>query len=562
MALGIKGTRLLFGGAVWWTAFGAAASCSEHHESDDDDSSGEAGAIAMAGASSARGGNSSATTGGKGSGTTGGDGSGATGATSAGGTENGAGQGNAAGGSSPGGEGSGASGGTNPGSGGTQSSNAGAGGEPDCAGAGCPVCGDKLVEGSEACDDGNLLPFDGCSPACTLEPACEGADCAGTCGDGILVSGEACDDGNTKDGDGCSSHCSVEGGYTCSPAECEQRDGHCIVRLPVVFRDFNASSSAGGHPDFEPGVNSDGAVQGLVLPELDSDGKPVLSSTASASVAAGFMHGATAFAEWYRDEPPSSGPIPGELVLWDDDQGGFVNRWGAKGERWLARSFPTYCGPADDCSDCLTPSAGTCLPCSDIANYYCLVNETSYDGNPLFFPIDTAKGILNDERLEAKVPEQYGWAGWPWEPDVAGQLGVTTPIPTATAPFPSNVHNFSFTTELKFWFRYDESKNQILTFMGDDDMWLFVNGHLAGDLGGWHVPLQASVTIAGGMVTSVASLTDTTHATKTATVADFGLENGKIYQVAVFHAERQSEGSSFKLDISGLDATPSHCVKN
>jgi fibro-slime domain-containing protein len=560
MALGIKGKRLLFGGAVWWLSLGAAASCSEHHESDDDDdSSGQAGERATGGSSSAKGGKSSGTTGGKNAGATAGNGSGATGS---GGTDSGAGQGNAAGGSSPGGEGSGASGGSNPAAGGTQSAIAGAGGAEDCPDTGCPVCGDKLVEGNEACDDGNTLPFDGCSPTCTIEPACDGASCAGTCGDGLLVSGEECDDGNTKDGDGCSADCKVEKGYSCAPDTCEKLNGQCVVRLPIVFRDFNASTSTNGHPDFEPGVNSAGVVQGLVLPELDSDGKPVLSGTASASVAGGFMHGVSAFAQWYRDNPPASKPIPSEIVLWDDGKGGFVNRWGAKGEQWAGQALTTYCGTTPDCSGCTNTALLACTACPDVPGYYCLLDQSNYDGNPLFFPIDTAPGILNDTRLKAKVPEQYGWPGWPWEYYVADQLNVTTPVATATAPFPTETHNFSFTTELKFWFRYDETKTQVLSFTGDDDVWLFVNGHLAGDLGGWHVPLDATVTIAGGTVTSVASLTATTHATKNGTVADYGLENGKIYQIAVFHAERQSEGSSFKLDISGLDATPSNCVKN
>ncbi len=34
------------------------------------------------------------------------------------------------------------------------------------------VCGDGIVEGYEQCDDGNQVPYDGCSPTCTLEPKC------------------------------------------------------------------------------------------------------------------------------------------------------------------------------------------------------------------------------------------------------------------------------------------------------------------------------------------------------------------------------------------------------
>ena len=42
------------------------------------------------------------------------------------------------------------------------------------SGAACrhTVCADMKREGSEQCDDGNVLPYDGCSPTCTLEPKC------------------------------------------------------------------------------------------------------------------------------------------------------------------------------------------------------------------------------------------------------------------------------------------------------------------------------------------------------------------------------------------------------
>ncbi len=67
----------------------------------------------------------------------------------------------------------------------------------------CPfMCGDGILEVGEDCDDGNLLPEDGCSSECRLE----------FCGDGIIQTGlnETCDDNNTADNDGCSSLCQLE----------------------------------------------------------------------------------------------------------------------------------------------------------------------------------------------------------------------------------------------------------------------------------------------------------------------------------------------------------------
>jgi len=569
MSLPSQGQRFVLGSAVWFVALAVAGtSCSESHAGDDDDddsSSGESGVHiapfggSLGGTKGTAGGSSKAgaSTGGSDAGadTTGSGGD----VTGTGGAKGGSTGGTGKGGSATGGD-------TTSGAGAPDMTNAGAGGASECTGSDCPpvaVCGNGAIEPGEGCDDSNSLPFDGCSTSCQIEPECSDGSCTGTCGDGILVGGEECDDGNTDDGDGCSTSCTVEDGYTCTTAACDKVGGECVMRVPAVFRDFNGSMVTGGHPDFQPGFTSTGAIQGLVETMLDTDGKPVLSSKAGSSAAGGFMHGQAAFAQWFRDDPPASKPISGEIVLFDNGQGGFVNRWGAKGEQWQGPPNLYYCGYGD-CSLCPTPGAGqTCVPCSDIPSYSCLVTEQAFDGNPLFFPIDSSLGILTEARSEGKVPPTYGGTGWPWESMVATDLGISTPIPTATAPFPSTKHNFSFTTEVKFWFRYDASTTQSFSFNGDDDAWLFLNGQLAGDLGGWHTPLDATVTISGETVTSTATLKDMgTPVTKSVPVADFGLENGKIYPIAVFQAEREIEGSSFKLALSGLDVSRSACVKN
>jgi len=87
-----------------------------------------------------------------------------------------------------------------------------------------PGCGDGEVnQPEEECDDGNTLPGDGCSGACTKEDysVCPptGGECMSTieCGDGVIEAAESCDDGNTEDGDGCSSDCLIKDPlYDCS----------------------------------------------------------------------------------------------------------------------------------------------------------------------------------------------------------------------------------------------------------------------------------------------------------------------------------------------------------
>jgi fibro-slime domain-containing protein len=419
-------------------------------------------------------------------------------------------------------ESSGAPSGAEAGSGGDLTGNAGNPG-------GCvSSCGNGVIECEEECDDGNHVALDGCSPQCRKEPY--------VCGDGIVL-GEACDDGNRTDGDGCSSSCTIEKGFECTSAVCDQPGGGCVLRLPVTFRDFNGSMAPGGHPDFQPGYNSSGAIQGLVSSALDMEGKPVLSP--SASVDNGFMHGQSAFAQWYRDDPGVNANIPGEIVLWDDGQGGYVNRWGQNGEQW----------PGDT-----NAPPGPQPPAA------------AYDGNPLFFPLDSAPGILDEPRSEGKVPEQYGWQAWPRETEVASLLGITTPIPTATADFPSTMHNFSFTTELKFWFRYESGMSAQLNFSGDDDVWIFLNGHLAVDLGGWHVPLNGSIVIDQQTISVSAQLTYSQTGTNEMTAMsggtadDYGMVGGSVYPIQIFQAEREVEGSSFRLGLTGIDARRSVCA--
>ncbi len=84
-------------------------------------------------------------------------------------------------------------------------------------------CGDGAInQDSEACDDGNTLPGDGCNGICTVEPnyVCEtpGEPCKlnFVCGNGKREPGELCDDYNAEGGDGCNETCDVvDPNYVC-----------------------------------------------------------------------------------------------------------------------------------------------------------------------------------------------------------------------------------------------------------------------------------------------------------------------------------------------------------
>jgi len=297
--------------------------------------------------------------------------------------------------------------------------------------------------------------------------------------------------------------------------------------MPAIFRDFNGHDAPGGHPDFNPDHASTTALRGLVQADLDEDGKPVLSDDASEEN--GFMHGAPAFAAWYRDSELSGGAIEGEVVLWSTaPDGWFENRWGKNGESWLGS------------------------------------DEVAWDGTPLFFPIDSGPGLLDEPRAEARIPERYGWADSPWESAVAAALHVTTPIETANAPFPSTTHNYNFTTVIHQTFHYDETEETKISVVGDDDVWIFINGHLAIDMGGWHAPLEGTISMSDKLIFTGAGLDpDVPLEFEIHPPSDFGMVSGENYDVAIFAAKRQSETSTFRLAFGGTHvdgSTPSVCV--
>lgn len=91
-------------------------------------------------------------------------------------------------------------------------------------------CGNGRVDGMEECDDGNGGGGDGCSYRCEEEPGyiCPGAGPCHKrppCGNGVIEEGEECDDGNTGDYDGCNAGCQVDNFFVCAgqPSVCTRQ---------------------------------------------------------------------------------------------------------------------------------------------------------------------------------------------------------------------------------------------------------------------------------------------------------------------------------------------------
>jgi fibro-slime domain-containing protein len=464
-------------------------------------------------------------------------------------------------------------------------------------------CGDGLVEGAEGCDPGTINNDlgDGCTATCMAEPSCPaaGGACSTKCGDGLILGSEACDDGNAVSGDGCSDKCQVEAGFTC-----EQPPLGDTMVVPMVVRDFNAGTDFEKGSSFATGLYW--ANQGLLKTSLDANGlKPQLNGTT------GTMNGktgqdsgiasTTSFAQWYSDGATGPNAYHATLattlnlfLIDNSDPPTYVNRYGENGDGLTADRYQSslvngkFCGSVDQsdhdpvtgdaipCTFCPydDPVCGT-VECDKCPNYgpnntcatdcvsnvqstdcttkaplYCMKSgnqwmgvyqEINFDGNPLFFPADAI----------AK----------PWSPEAEGQISGNYDESWPADPVKGRKHNFSFTTEARFWFKYDKSKAFKLTFVGDDDVWVFINKKLAVDLGGIHTAVQGTLTLTNGNASVVVASTwpKDELVTMPASTVNLGLQDGQVYEIVVFQAERQTKASSYQLSLGGFNAAHSIC---
>lgn len=267
----------------------------------------------------------------------------------------------------------------------------------------------------------------------------------------------------------------------------------CGQVLEVTYRDFQAYGVPGGHDDFEAkarGVkNPDGSIFegwneigcGLVEPTLGPDNKP----------------------RAYTGPP-------------DKKEGVDVGLGLGKQQRMVNKSqggcYPSVTG------DCLV---GTCGQWEITPpKTYSIASAASF--NQWY---NTVEGVNKEIPGELALTETVPGSG-------VSVFDTAAFFPIDDKGFGNTAgqtHNYHFTTEIHVKFTYQ--LKQVFTFRGDDDLWIFVNGKLALDVGGQHQALKGAIDF-------------------DAQAATLGITPGSSYQMDIFHAERQTTASNFRIETN------------
>lgn len=136
--------------------------------------------------------------------------------------------------------------------------------------------------------------------------------------------------------------------------------------------------------------------------------------------------------------------------------------------------------------------------------------------------------------------------GGPKNKDAAFKAAMTSPFGI------SHLRNYGFTIMGFIPFEYHKDANEIFQFTGDDDMWIFVDGVLAVDLGGTHLPATGTIRMDYLAVNSHGCHEGEPMLDSCVTKVDEkGVwKDSSVHYIHFFHAERQSDGSNFKIRSS------------
>lgn len=246
------------------------------------------------------------------------------------------------------------------------------------------------------------------------------------------------------------------------------------LTLSATIRDFKAYNQTGGHPDFE--YFSGSTTVGLVQDALDSDGKPVAAS----------LRGRTITSECRDSAGRFINPALYNASL--GDRAPSLTNGGSGNGLTSAARFAQWFRD--------TPGV-------NVSKQVALVLNRQPNTNRYVF----------DSATDAPYAQRYGF--FPIDGELYGN-------------FNNSGHNFHFTTEVNTEFLYQRGQGQVFKFTGDDDVWVFIGGRLAVDLGGLHSKKEQYVDL------------DRLS----------WLQDGQVTSLTIFHAERRTTQSNFRIETT------------
>jgi len=268
----------------------------------------------------------------------------------------------------------------------------------------------------------------------------------------------------------------------------------CGQVLPVTYRDFKGYGEPGGHPDFEASARMVKQMDGAIYKGWNDIGCGLVQS----------MLGTNGKPIAYTGMPDIMNGT--QVPLGVGRQQRTVSGPGC----WTAANPtpPGVCGIGTCAPWTITPPTYSIKDGSSFSQWYTTVANVNMEIPGELMLTETTPG--------SGVSVYDSMAFFPIDGKGFGNT-------------PGQTHNYSFTTEIHVKFTYQAK--QKFTFRGDDDLWIFVNNKLALDVGGQHQALEGTIDFDSQAVA-------------------LGISVGSSYSMDIFHAERQTTDSNFRIETN------------